>query len=293
MPTGPRHVHAYIVDAEDGPTLVDTGLGLEDPEERWGGLGELARIVVTHFHPDHVGGAAGAAAVTGAPVVQGELDAAQARQVWGTEDWPDRIAAWFLRQGVPPAVANELIVQGHAYAPFIRPVADPLLVREGDAVGGWDVIEVPGHADGHVALLRDGVLLAGDHLLDRISPAIGLYPESRPDPLGDYLGSLRRTIELAPRLALPGHGDPVTDPAGRARALIEHHRSRLDAAEAALTARPRSGFMLSHALFGAELSPTQRRFAVAETLSHLERLVLEGRAARHEDESGVSYTATR
>jgi hypothetical protein len=64
-------------------------------------------------------------------------------------------------------------------------------------------------------------------------------------------------------------------------------------AEAALSARPSSGFELSHALFGAQLSPTQRRFAVAETLSHLERLVLDGRAARHEDESGVSYTATR
>ena len=45
------------------------------------------------------------------------------------------------------------------------------------------------------------MLIGGDHLLTRISPAVGLYPESRPDPLGDYLGSLQRTIELAPRIS--------------------------------------------------------------------------------------------
>jgi glyoxylase-like metal-dependent hydrolase (beta-lactamase superfamily II) len=292
MPSGPKHVHCYVVEGDDGPLLVDTGLGFGDPE-RWGSLGPLAGIVITHMHPDHVGGAVGAASATGAGVVQGELDAAQARQVWGSPDWPDRIAAWFLTHGVPRAVTNDLIEQGHAYAPFVRPAPDPELVREGDRVGGWDVLDVPGHADGHIALLRDGVLLSGDHLLARISPAVGLYPESRPDPLGDYLASLERTIALAPRLALPGHGDPVSDPVGRARELIAHHGRRLAATEAALSDAPRSAFEVSHELFGADLAPTQRRFAVAETLSHLERLVFEGRAARSGEDGNVSYTAAR
>jgi hypothetical protein len=47
---------------------------------------------------------------------------------------------------------------------------------------------------------------------------------------------------------------------------------------------------VSLVLFGRELSPTQRRFAVAETLSHLERLVREGRAARSGDDNRVTYT---
>jgi glyoxylase-like metal-dependent hydrolase (beta-lactamase superfamily II) len=97
---------------------------------------------------------------------------------------------------------------------------------------------------------------------------------------------------LAPRIALPGHGDPVADPVGRARELIEHHRERLGAAEAALTPRPQSGYELSFALFGGELKPAARRFAVAETLSHLERLVFENRAARYEDVEVLSYTAS-
>jgi glyoxylase-like metal-dependent hydrolase (beta-lactamase superfamily II) len=150
---------------------------------------------------------------------------------------------------------------------------------------------MPGHADGHLCLHRDGVLIAGDHLLQRITPAIGLYPESRPDPLADYLDSLRRTIELDPRIAYAGHGEPVERPAERAGELIEHHRRRLEQTSAALDKSPRTGFEVSRQLFGGELTPTQRRFAVAETLSHLERLVVEGAAARDGDDRPILYTA--
>ena len=108
---------------------------------------------------------------------------------------------------------------------------------------------------------------------------MGLWPASRPDPLGDYLAALDRTIELAPRIALPGHGEPIEDPAGRARELKEHHRLRLEEAVAALTPEPQTGYELSFALFGADLPAAGRRFAVAETLSHLERLRAGGRGA--------------
>ena len=152
------------------------------------------------------------------------------------------------------------------------------------------MLELPGHADGHLGFVRDGVLIAGDHLLQRISPAVGLYPESRPDPLGDYLASLERTIELAPRIVYPGHGEPIPDAAVRARELIEHHRRRLDETAEALGDEPRSAYEISLDVFGADLGPTQRRFAVAETLSHLERLVFDGRARRHGNADAVTYT---
>jgi glyoxylase-like metal-dependent hydrolase (beta-lactamase superfamily II) len=292
LPTRPGHVHAYLL--EDG-TLVDTGLGLPDAAERWRGAlahVEVERVVVTHFHPDHVGASADVAALTGAPVFQGVLDYEQCVHVWGNPDWPSRIADWFLQQGAPQSVADDLVQQGSVYRPFIRFARDPLPLREGDRVGGWDVLELPGHADGHLGLLSDGTLLAGDHLLPGISPAIGLWPDSRPDPLGDYLDSLRRTIELAPRVAYGGHGEPIGDPPGRARELLEHHRLRLDETAAALREGPRTGYDVSFAVFGALLAPAARRFAVAETLSHLERLVVEGRAARGGDGRVVTYTAS-
>jgi len=110
LPTGPKHVHCYLVDG----TLFDTGLGLG--EAPWESAG-IERIAITHFHPDHVGGAAAAANATGAPVFQGGLDYAQCERVWGSRDWPERMAAWFTRHGVPAHVADDLIEQGHAFAP--------------------------------------------------------------------------------------------------------------------------------------------------------------------------------
>jgi len=284
LPTGPKHVHCYLVDG----TLFDTGLGLG--EAPWESAG-IERIAITHFHPDHVGGAAAAATATGAPVFQGGLDYAQCERVWGSRDWPERMAAWFTRHGVPAHVADDLIEQGHAFAPFIRYALDPELLYEGSTLAGWNVVELPGHADGHLGFLRDGVLIAGDHLLDRISPAVGLYPDSRPDPLGDYLASLERTIELAPEIVYPGHGEPISNAAERARELIAHHRERLDDTAGALKNKGRTAYEISLDVFGPELGPTQRRFAVAETLSHLERLVREGRAGRSGDDGTVTYTA--
>lgn len=281
---------------DDGWTIVDTGVGLPDARERWAAEldvldGPVARIFVTHFHPDHVGAAADLHAVTGAPVHQGALDYAQCELVWGNPHWPHRIVEWFQRHGAPGGVTHELVEQGSVYAPFIRYQPDPILMEPGERLDGWELIAAPGHADGQLCLLREGVLLAADHLLDPITPTVGLWPASRPDPLGDYLDALERTIELAPRIALPGHGEPIDDPVQRASELIAHHADRIDAAERALTAQPQSGFTLSLALFGPELKPAARRFAVAETLSHLERLVYEGRAARDEDDRTVSYTS--
>jgi len=135
------------------------------------------------------------------------------------------------------------------------------------------------------------VLIAADHLLGRITPTVGLWPASRPDPLGDFLAALDRTIELDPRIALPGHGEPITDPAGRARELKAHHDERLAATVDALGDEPQTGYELSLLLFGADLNPAGRRFAIAETLSHLERLVQERAAERHEDGKTVTYTA--
>jgi len=293
LPMRPSHVHCYLLEGEDGWTLVDTGLALPELDEVFAQVArelDVARIVITHFHPDHVGGAQQAKAATGATVYQGGLDYEQCAHVWGSDDWLPVIADWFLANGVPPAVANELLEAGSVYAPFIRYVRDPELLQPGDAVDGWDVLAVPGHADGHLALVRDGVLVAGDHLLPRITPAVGLYPDSRPDPLGDYLDSLERTAALGVRVALPGHGEPIEDPTARAREIVAHHRERLEATSAALGSEPRTGYDVSYPLFGADLNPAARRFAVAETLSHLERLVREGGARRHEAGGAVSYT---
>jgi glyoxylase-like metal-dependent hydrolase (beta-lactamase superfamily II) len=303
LPMRPGHVHCYLLPVDGGYMVVDTGLGLPDAKERWAAElaqldGPVVGLFITHFHPDHLGAAADVRDLTGARVSQGSVDAAQGRLAWESDEWPQVIAAWFHENGVPEAVTDELVGQGSFYRPFIRTVSDPELVDDGDRLDGWDVVAAPGHADGQLTLLKDGVLIAADHLLERITPTVGLWPASRPDPLGDYLASLERTIELAPGVAYGGHGDPVADPVGRARELIAHHHERLRCTAAALGREPRTGYDVSYPLFGDDLAPAARRFAVAETLSHLERLVREGRAERHDAEhgenvGGVSYTAAQ
>jgi glyoxylase-like metal-dependent hydrolase (beta-lactamase superfamily II) len=224
-------------------------------------------------------------------VHQGVLDYAQCELVWGNPAWSERLLDWFQLHGAPDDVTAELVGQSAVYRPFIRYQRDPILMEDGERLDGWELIPASGHADGQLCLLKDGVLVAADHLLDRITPTVGLWPASRPDPLGDYLAALDRTIELAPTVALPGHGEPIEDPVGRARELKEHHRLRLEETVAALGEEPRTGYELSFALFGADLQPAGRRFAIAETLSHAERLVHEVAAHRVEGDGTVAYTA--
>jgi glyoxylase-like metal-dependent hydrolase (beta-lactamase superfamily II) len=283
LPLGIDHVHCYFLRAGDGSwTLVDTGLGADDPEATWAPvLAELdapvERILVTHMHPDHVGGAADLAALTGAAVFQGRDDHAQALRVWGPGRARGRVDEWMILHGLP----EELAGGSDALAGRVRLARDPELLDPGDRLDGWDVLHLPGHADGHLVLWRDGVLVAGDTILGEITPQVGLYPECRPDPLADYLDSLARIGELAPRLALPGHGPLLDDAAARAREIAAHHAERLDHAAAALADGPRNAYDVSLRLWG-RVPPAQRRFALTEALAHLERLVRIGRAERIE-----------
>jgi len=299
LPLGIDHVHCYLVRHSDGSwLLVDAGLGLPGAEARWSPVLEaldapVTRLAITHFHPDHVGDAAALAELTGATVHQGREDELQCRRTWGSERRPDRYVEHSLANGLPPDEAEELRRETDGLARLVHPVETPEPLEPGDELDGWRILHLPGHADGHLAFLRDGIMLAGDSILDPISPVVGLYPDAREDPLGDYLDSLRGIVELAPTIAYAGHREPISDPAGRARELLEHHRRRLDETERALSPEPASGYEVSHGVFPTVLAPGLRRFALAETLAHLERLVREERAERIDDSGRTLYRAAR
>ena len=99
LPFALDHVHCYCVRLSDSSwLLVDTGLGLPGAEERWAPVlaaldGPVTRIVITHFHPDHVGDSAAVAELSAAPVSQAPVDHAQCRRIWGEERQPERYAA--------------------------------------------------------------------------------------------------------------------------------------------------------------------------------------------------------
>jgi glyoxylase-like metal-dependent hydrolase (beta-lactamase superfamily II) len=288
LPLGIDHVHCYLLRSSTGGfVLVDTGLGSRDPEAHWRPVldaleAPIEAVVVTHLHPDHVGGARDVGELTGAPVHQGREDYAQCERVWSGATGEGLRAHW-LAQGIPEATADGIVEDSGRLRSAVHWQPDPELLDPGDEVDGWQVEVLRGHADGHIVLVRDGVLIAGDTLLSGITPAIGLYPEARPDPLGDYFETLARIEALAPRIAYAGHREPIADPAARAREIRAHHEDRLGRTRAALADGPATPYEVSLKLFDADLPAMLRRFATAEALAHLVRLAAGGWAERTED----------
>ena len=278
LPTGPRHVHCYFLRGDDGWTLVDTGLGLM--ETPWDDLlaqldGDVVRIFITHMHPDHVGGAEAAAAATGAPVFQGRLDYAQCERVWGSDDWPERIAEWFIRNGVPPAVSDELIESGHVFADFVRFAWNPTLVEPGDEIDGWRVVATPGHADGHLSLASRRRPDRGRHAADADHAGDRPLPGEPPRSARRLRRHARRASPSSRRAsrtagtAFPWRARPSGAPRrSRTTRTGSTARRRRSAPSRARASRSRTTSS------GTSCRAIQRRFAVAETLSHLERLVV-------------------
>ena len=295
LPLGIDHVHCYALRAASGAwTIVDTGLGVDDAGERWQTAlqaldAPVERIVVTHFHPDHVGAASVLANLTGASVYQGTIDFAQCERAWGSGRSAERLAEHMRKHGLPAEETDALRMESDALASLVHYVPNPEPLEPGDRIDRWEVIHLPGHADGHLCLLHEGIIIAGDALLAGISPNVGLYPDARPDPLGDYLDSLARIVELAPRIAYAGHRETIDDPPGRARELLAHHQERLDQTRAALRRAPRTAYDVSLGLFPEPLGPPLRRFALAESCAHLEYLALRNDISRLAADGVVTY----
>ena len=135
---------------------------------------------------------------------------------------------------MPPDALEDVVAPTSTLVAAVHYAPSPELLDAGEEVDGWDVEVLRGHADGHIVLLRDGVLIAGDTILARISPVVGLYPNSRPDPLGDYLETLARIEALRPGSRTPATGRAsTTRPRGRASCVSI-------TASGSTTPRPRS-----------------------------------------------------
>jgi glyoxylase-like metal-dependent hydrolase (beta-lactamase superfamily II) len=179
------------------------------------------------------------------------------------------------------------------------PPGDSIIaVHDGEMapLGGrqYEVIWTPGHSDDHICLLRDdGLFFAGDHVLPAITPNIGLFPEARPDPLRDYFASLARLQALPARLTLPGHGRPFTGLRERADALRGHHEERGATVLAEVAARlaGASAWEVTSALFEGRLCTVEdQRFALVESLAHLEYLRGTGQVRRERQDDVFTYT---
>lgn len=285
-------MNAYLIEGERGWSLVDSGMHTPEAAEALDqGLAEIGvpmrsmrRAFITHLHPDHMG-LAGTLEGAGVEVLMHRPEIATARLVWSKDhELIDRTYDFFERHGMPRDVDEGMREAWIAMGRRVDPVRALVPVDDGDEIdlGGraararW----TPGHTDYHAVLVeeRDRLLFAGDHVLPRITSNVGLYPHSRDDPLGDFLGALRAIRDLPVKRVLPAHGEPFDDLAGRVDELLAHHDARLDAVLTALGTRERNGYEVARELFAVLRSPHEERFALAETLAHLRHLERTGRA---------------
>jgi glyoxylase-like metal-dependent hydrolase (beta-lactamase superfamily II) len=288
LPWALDHVHCYALAAPEGWTLIDAGLGTPGTLRRWAGALErlgsprVHRLVITHYHPDHVGGSAQLAElVEPDEVVHGRLDWALCEGAWRGYDF-EQVFEHMRANGMPEAMARE--ASDDERDQRVR-LADPTrLVDEGDAIAIGDeafrVLHLPGHADGHIALLGEesGRLFGGDVILATISPNVGRWEDTAFDPLGRYFATLERLAELDPVVAYGGHRAPIEDVPARAREIRAMHDERLDVALGALRDGGETAMDVAAVIWPDGHGMHERRFALVEALAHLERLVADGRA---------------
>jgi glyoxylase-like metal-dependent hydrolase (beta-lactamase superfamily II) len=300
-PVGP--VNSYLVDGPE-PVLIDCGPATPEAEQTLrAGLAaiglqprDIARIVLTHHHPDHAGGLAWLARETEAPICGHRFN-----DVWLVEDpavMEERLAffAGVYRYcgvaGDPTAEFRRRFTE-NGMSP--RRIAEP--IDEGDALelGGalWHVFSTPGHAGTHVGLLRaDGVFLGGDTLLERISSNALIEPpypgqRGRQPSLLAYRHTLQRLAYLPLTRVLPGHGAPF---AGSSALILRRLKTHEDRAQR-LLAHLREGrdtvLALCEALFPG-LQADQLFLGLSEVLGHMD-LLEEQEQARHDGEAPARY----
>ncbi|WP_299295233.1 MBL fold metallo-hydrolase [uncultured Tateyamaria sp.] len=306
LPMKLDHVNVYALDDGDSWTVIDTGFASNKTRGIWqalmdGPLGgkPIARVIVTHHHPDHVGLAGWLQRDFGAELITTRTAWLFARML--TLDVQDRPVAetlqFYRRAGMDPAIldqrANE---RPFNFGDIVAPM--PLgytRIKQGDTIrmGGraWDIHIGNGHAPEHATFWSrdDNLVISGDQILPSISPNTGVYAtEPMADPIGDWLEACERLAPLAhdDHLVLGGHKLPFTGLPTRMRQLIDNHHGAL-ARLIDYIDTPKSAAQCFVPLFKRKIGEGEYGLALVEAIAHLSHLYQEGRASRTKRDDGA------
>src|SRR6218665_2439022 len=310
LPFALDHINLWLLrdqlDGRDGWALVDSGICNDATQAAWeqvfanhlDGLPVL-RLIVTHFHPDHMGLAHWLTGRWGCRLWMSATDfhlarlASSATQGMGGET----AAAFFASHGLSDPESLEKIRGRAGYYPSMVPAVPASFRRlmDGDVVRigehGWTCIVGHGHSPEHISLhsASQGLLISGDMVLPRISTNVSVIDvEPEADPLRLYLASLVQMLTLpADTLVLPSHGKPFRGLHARIDQLRQHHDERLADVVQACSAKPCHAAELLDLLFKRKLDLHQTTFAMGESVAHLNALWLGGRLQRRLDGDGV------
>jgi glyoxylase-like metal-dependent hydrolase (beta-lactamase superfamily II) len=307
LPFRLNHVNVYLIDDGDGWAVLDTGIGNDATRAVWEALmaGPLAgrrltRLIVTHFHPDHIGLAGWLCERFALPLLTSQtsylasLNISLSPGALDAKPYRD----FYLRNGLDAATTARVATQGHGYLRMVTslpPTFQRLVAGDELKVGGrsFSVLTGDGHAPEQVMLYcaEEKLFLAADQVLAKISPNVSVWAvDPHGDPLGLYLRSLASLKSLLPpdTLVLPGHQLPFHGLHTRSDELIAHHEARCAAIEAACRTRPRSAAELVPVLFHHALDPHQMSFAFSEVLAHVNYMLAQGTLVWTESDGAVA-----
>lgn len=288
LPFRLNHVNCFMAKGEEGWTIIDAGLNNDVTRELWEreiGNENVGQIFLTHYHPDHFGYAGGLQQKTGAQLSMSKIDADAGMKSWD-EAFLNALPGYYKAAGIPREAAQEMADNTKAFQPLISPLPKvDHYFEEGEKIHigrlEYEVLFVPGHSDGMVSFFQQehNVLLSADHILPRITPNISYWFHGDPNPLLTYTKSLEKIRELDVEWVIPSHGQPFQGANERIDELLTHHEERLEATWKMLE-HPLTIFEMRERLFDRPLTVHEMRFAVGETLAHLEYLRAEGRCER-------------
>lgn len=307
LPFKLNHINLWLLDDGDGWTVVDTGIARDEVKDAWRALAEtyfskdkpLKRIIVTHYHPDHVG-LAGWMCETFQVQLWMPLTEWTFARMFSLDTFEtgrDEFVGFYRAAGFDDELTKSVNARMGRYPSVVSTIpASIIRIAEGDEIdiGGrnWRVIVGTGHAPEHACLYcaEANILISGDQVLPRISPNVGVWPqEPTANPLALFLVSLDKFQNLPEdTLVLPSHDWPFYGLLGRLDDLREHHAERLDETWAACVT-PATGVDVLKALFKREFDSHQLFFAIGEALAHVHHLEGSGRVVREIDPAGVHY----
>jgi glyoxylase-like metal-dependent hydrolase (beta-lactamase superfamily II) len=309
LPFGLDHINLWALDAGDGWALVDTGVNLGITKKYWEQLfaGPLAakpvtRLIVTHYHPDHLGLAGWLCKRWNVPLEIARTEYLLARTLTlDVRDGPPPEAVDFsIRAGWPEEAVDTMRAKPWgSFHKIVYPLpAGFKRIRDADVLTigtrRWTVVTGRGHAPEHSCLVSDdGIMISGDQVLPRITSNVSVYPtEPYADPLGDWLESIQRLRGIEPGvLVLPAHNEPFIGLHERLDQLDADHADKLLKLEA-FCAEPRTAFESFATLFRKPIGESDYGIATGEAVAHLHWLEERGKVQRLTDKDGVDRFVT-
>ncbi|HUL21281.1 MAG TPA: MBL fold metallo-hydrolase [Thermodesulfobacteriota bacterium] len=291
LPKSPlKSLNSYVIRNSERNLIIDTGWNEEEClRAMQAGLKELGVDVrktdffITHLHADHFGLLSNLVTET-SKIYFNQPDVDRFREGFQ----PDRFVRFARLNGYPE---NELqrSIESHPGFKF-RPEDNLVfhILKEGDILSVGDYrfrcVETPGHTSGHMCLYepRRKALVAGDHILNDITPNIQLWADDR-NPLEEYFASLDKVSQLDIELVLPGHRSIFKNCRERIQELKHHHQERLDEIISILEKGEKDAFHVASEMSwdilcdSWDLFPvSQKWFATGEAIAHLKYLEKKG-----------------